>query len=164
MLVFCRNYHPALPSSVGKESSKLPSGEDREDFFNYFSFSLYFTLSFKTFSYNILYLMSQLLPYSSYSPSHPTPCLLSVSFLRKQTRLPTQNKINGMFSTFCLISLCKEAVLGLKYQERLKGWESISMTALHSVYKTGRLILKLKNMRKKLSFQPFCTTQYTEFL
>lgn len=67
----------------------------------------------------VKFLMSQLLPDSSYCPSHPTPCLLSLSFLRKQTRLPTQNKINGMFSTFCLISLCKGEILGLKYQDRL---------------------------------------------
>lgn len=46
MLVFSRNYHPALPSSVRKESSKLPSGEDREDFFitSLFHFILHFHL------------------------------------------------------------------------------------------------------------------------
>lgn len=33
MLVFCRCYHPALPSIVRKESLQLPSGGERKHFF-----------------------------------------------------------------------------------------------------------------------------------
>lgn len=55
MLVFCRRYHPALPSIFRKESSQLPSGVERKHFFHYF-FSFYFTFLLKTFlSCNILW-------------------------------------------------------------------------------------------------------------
>lgn len=91
----------------------------------------------------VKFLMSQLLP------SHPTPCLLSLSFVRKQTRLSTQNKINGMFSTFCLISLCKGEVLGLKYQERLGIYLSDSTPQCVQVWKIN---IKVKKYEEKTQF------------
>lgn len=94
----------------------------------------------------VKFLMSQLLPDSSYCPSHPTPCLLPLSFLRKQTRLPTQNKINDMFSTFCLISLCKGKVLGLKYQERLGIYLNDSTPQCVQDWKIN---IKVKNYEEK---------------
>lgn len=113
MLVFYGT--PALPNIVRKESSQLPSGEEGGiSLFHFICFELLLKIIFSHAIYFDQGFSSPTPPWSSYYSTYPTPCLFSLSLFRKQTRWPTKNELNGIFLTFCLISLYMEEELGLK--------------------------------------------------